>query len=73
MIKRHQDKASNVVEAFSNSLDEVARQKITDAQLKGLESMIVEAMGNELGVAAEMLDEVVKRLRAESERPDLGL
>lgn len=73
MIKRHQDKASHIVEAFKGSLDVVAREGITDAQLNGLEMMIGEAMGEEMAVAAEMVLEVVTKLRAESEKPDLGL
>jgi hypothetical protein len=35
--------------------------------------MVAEAMGEEMGVAAEMLSELVSKFRAESERPDLDL
>jgi len=73
MLKRHQDKAAQVVEAFRNNLDVEILQQISDAQFKGLEMMIAEAMGEEMGVAAEMVSEVVTKLRAESERPDLDL
>jgi hypothetical protein len=73
MMKRHQDKAAQIIEAFRNSLDVQLQQQISDAQLKDLEAMIVEAIGEELGIAAERVDQVVKQLRAESERPDLGL
>jgi hypothetical protein len=73
MLKRHQDKAAHVVEAFKNTLDIETLQQISDAQFKGLEMMVAEAMGEEMGVAAEMLSEVVAKLRAESERPDLDL
>jgi hypothetical protein len=73
MIKRHQDKAAQIVEAFSNTLDIEALQQISDAQLKGLQAMIVEAMGEELGIAAARVAAVVTELRAESERPDLEL
>lgn len=73
MLKRHQDKAAQVVKAFRNNLDVGTLQQISDAQFKGLELMIAEAMGEEMGVAAEMVSEVVTKLRAESERPDLDL
>jgi len=73
MIKRHQDKAAQIVEGFSNTLDVEAQQKISDAQLQGLQAMIVEAMGEELGIAAARVAAVVRELRAESERPDLEL
>jgi len=73
MLNRHQDKAAQVVEAFKNSLDVETLQQISDAQFKGLEVMVAEAMGEEMGVAAEMLSELVAKFRAESERPDLDL
>jgi hypothetical protein len=73
MVKRHEEKAAQIIEAFRNSLDVQVQQQISDAQLRGLELMIVEAMGDELGIAAERVEQVVKQLRTESERLDLGL
>lgn len=73
MVKRHEEKALQIIEAFRNSLDVHVQQDISDAQLKGLEAMIVEAMGDELCIAAEKMEQVVKQLRTESERLDLGL
>jgi len=73
MVKRHEEKALKIIEGFRNSLDVQVQQQITDAQLKGLEAMIVEAMGDEVSIAAEKMEQVIKQLRTESERLDLGL
>ena len=73
MVKRHEEKAAQIIEAFTNSLDVHVQQQISDAQLRSLELMIIEAMGDELGIAAEKMEQVVKQLRTESERLDLGL
>ena len=73
MTTRHQEKAENIVATFKQSLDAKVVQHITDAQFIGLTLMIKEAMGEELGFAAEQLEQVIRKLRAESERPDMGM
>jgi hypothetical protein len=73
MTNRHQEKAENIVATFKQSLDAKVLQHITDAQFIGLTLMIKEAMGEELGFAAEQLEQVIRKLRAESERPDMGM
>jgi hypothetical protein len=73
MTNRHQEKAENIVATFKQSLDAKVLQHITDAQFIGLTLMIKEAMGEELGFAAEQLEQVIRKLLAESERPDMGM
>ena len=73
MTNRHQQRAEKIVATFKQSLSENIAQQITDAQLNSLIIMIKEAMGEEAGFAAEQLEQVIRKLRAESEKPELGM
>ncbi len=73
MTNRHQQRAEKVVATFKQSLPEDVAQQITDAQFNSLTLMIKESMGEEAGFAADQLEQVIRTLRAESEKPDLGM
>ena len=73
MTNRHQERAEKIVATFKQSLDKKVVKQITDAQFSALTLMIKEAMGEEAGFAAEQLEQVIRKLRAESEKPDLGM
>ena len=73
MTNRHQARAEKIVATFRQSLEKKLAKQITDAQYNTLTLMIVEAMGEEAGFAAEQLEQVIRKLRAESEKPDLGM
>jgi len=73
MTNRHQERAEKIVATFKQSLDKNVAKKITDAQFNALTLMIREVMGEEAGFAAEQLEQVIRKLRAESEKPDLGM
>lgn len=73
MTNRHQERAEKIVTTFKQSLDPKVAQQISEAQLTALTQMIKQAMGQELGFAAEQLEQVIRQLRAESERRDLGM
>jgi hypothetical protein len=73
MTNRHQQRAEKIVATFKQSLDAKVAQQITDAQFNALALMIRETMGEEAGFAAEQLEQVIRKLRAESEKPDLGM
>lgn len=73
MSERHQELAEKVVSAFKERLSEHARGQITDAQFEDLSLMIREVIAVELEGAANLMDEVLKKLRADIEKPDLGL
>ncbi len=73
MTNRHQQTAEKIVATFKQSLDKNIAQQITEAQFNTLTLMIREAMGEEAGFAAEQLEQVIRKLRAESEKPDLGM
>jgi hypothetical protein len=73
MTNQHQDRAVKVVEAFRGLLDENINQQIADAKFDTLTLMITEAISEELGVAADMMEDVVKKVRAEINKPELGM
>ena len=73
MTNRHQERAEKIVATFKQSLDKKVAKQITDAQFNTLTLMIREVMGEEAGFAAERLEQVIRKLRAESEKPDLGM
>lgn len=73
MTNRHQQRAEKIVATFKQSLDENVAQQITEAQFNALTLMIKEVMGEEASFAAEQLETVIRKLRAESEKPDLGM
>jgi len=73
MTNRHQEHAEKIVAAFKDALDEGVRQQITDAQYHLLSNTIRQALGEELGVALERMEEIVRQLRTETERPELGI
>jgi hypothetical protein len=73
MTDRHEERAEKIVATFKQSLDTNVCQQITEAQFTSLILMIKEAMGEELGFAAEQLEGVIRTLRAGEEKPDLGM
>jgi len=73
MTNRHQQTAEKIVATFKQSLEKNIAQQITEAQFNTLTLMIREAMGEEAGFAAEQLEQVIRKLRAESEKPELGM
>ena len=73
MTIRHQEMAEKIVETFKQSLDENVAKQITEAQYTALTLMVKEAMGDEARFAAEQLEKIIQKLRAESEKPDLGM
>jgi hypothetical protein len=73
MTNHHQDRSNKVVEAFKGLLDENVSQQISDSQYDTLALMISEAMSEELAVAAEMMEDVIKKIRIEANRSELEL
>lgn len=73
MTDRHYELAAKVVEAFKSGLSGTAREQISDSQFGQLTIMIREAISEELETAADLIEEVAKKLREGVEKPDLGL
>ena len=73
MSNRHQERALKVVNSFKHILHEDACQLITDAQFEELALMVNEAIADELNNCAELVENVVKQIRGELNKPSLGM
>ncbi len=73
MTDKQRPTVVKVIEAFRSRLSDTARNQITDAQFADLAMMIEEAIAEELGTAADIVEEALKKLRAVTPKPDLGL
>lgn len=73
MVNRHQARAQQVVASFKAALDKPVLEAISKAQFEELELLVREALSEELHTAAEQVEELAQRLRAEVELPNLGL
>jgi hypothetical protein len=73
MNQRHQDLADHVISVFRDGLDETARACVGDRGFKQLHALIREALAEELKVTSGRLEELLRELRSEVDRPDLGL
>ena len=73
MLNHQQHRAIKVVASFRELLDQNVSQQISDAQYESLALIISEAISEELGLAADMMEDVVKRLRSASSKSELGM
>ena len=73
MTNRHEALAERVVDTFQSRLNQAALERISDAQWEDLKMMIREAISAELGVAADLVLEVARKIRREVEKPELEL
>ncbi len=73
MTDRHHQVAEQIVQKFKQGLSKQALANIQDAQLLDLNLHIRRALSTELDHAAERLETLVQELRAEVEKPELGM
>jgi len=73
MTGPRQFRAEKIVARFRKSLPGPVAEQISDSTYEELALMIREAMNEEASLAAELLEQVVDGLRAETEKPELGL
>lgn len=73
MTQRHQQQAERIVAAFKESLDDDVRQQISNSQFNSLGLMVQKALGNEMAVAIERMDELLRQMRSETEKAELGI
>lgn len=73
MDETHQVIANRIVESFKAQLNADVREQIPDAAYEELLQMIRGALAAELNTAADMLEDLVRKMRAQDERGDLGL
>ncbi len=72
-MERHAEAARKVVQSFRAILAPRALQEITADEFAELEILVHEALADELHQAAEQMGDLVQRLRAEVDMPQLGL
>ncbi|MGD9000859.1 MAG: hypothetical protein PVF75_10620 [Granulosicoccaceae bacterium] len=73
MTDHHEEVANKIMETFKASLDEAVREQISEARLHELATAIQVALSAERMVLAEYLEDVVKKMRAGAERPQIEL
>lgn len=73
MTGNHRQQAEKVVEGFREQLGDAARAQISHAQLEDLTLAIMEVLSEEATTAADMVQELLERLRARQERSELGI
>ena len=73
MTERHVHYAKKVVESFKELLPDAALKEITNGEFEELELMIQEALSDELHTATDQMDGLIRRLRSEIDRPELGM
>ncbi len=73
MTDETQELADKVVATFKNNLNEAVRAQIRDADFNELTLMIQQVISEELARATDMIEEVARKLRSDTDKPDLGM
>jgi hypothetical protein len=73
MTNRHEILATEVVDAFKNSLDEQTLASLSQTQLGTLAQLVEEALSDELQIAIERIEELAHNLRTQLEHKEIGL
>jgi len=73
MNNQNEKLAQKVVEAFKKNVSAEARENIRESDYNLLASIVQEALSLEMAEAAEMVDNLEKRLKEMDGRPELGL
>ncbi len=73
MNKHNEQLADKVVAAFKAVLSNESRAHLTEAEYKDLAQIVRVALSRELTEAADMVDQVAKRLRSMTEHQDIDL
>jgi hypothetical protein len=73
MTENQRPVVEKIIEAFRSQLNDSVREQISSTQFADLAIMIDEAIAEELGSAADLLEEVARKLRASARGPELGL
>ena len=73
MTENQRPVVEKIIEAFRSQLSDSVREQISNVQFADLAIMIDEAIDGEMGSAADLVEEVARKLRASARGPDLGL
>ena len=73
MTENQRPVAEKIIEAFRSQLSDNVREQISSVQFADLAIMIDEAIAAEMGSAADLVEEVARKLRVSARGPELGL
>ena len=73
MNQRHQDLATQVVNAFRATLDAATQDSVGDSHFQNLHQLICDALAEELQTAAERVRDLFQELETGMDRPELEL
>ena len=73
MSENQRPVVEKIIETFKSQLDDDIREQIGNAAFTDLAIMIDQAIAAEIAGAADLVEEVAKKLRAGARGPELGL
>ena len=73
MTNRNKEIAEKVVKNFTATISEKARSELSDSDLNTLAGMIEGALSVEKREIAELIEGMVKKLKADASAPDISL
>ena len=73
MTENQRPVVEKIIEAFRSQLSDSVREQISSAKFADLAIMIDEAIAGEIASAADLVEEVARKLRVSARGPDLGL
>jgi hypothetical protein len=73
MAENQRPVVTEIIDNFKSRLSKSVREQIGSAQFDDLAIMIDEAINTEIASAADMLENVTRKLRESARGPELGL
>ena len=73
MAENQRPVVTEIIDNFKSRLSKSVREQIGSAQFDDLAIMIDEAINTEIASAADMLENVTRKLRESARAPELGL
>jgi hypothetical protein len=73
MTENQRPVVEKIIQAFRSQLSDSVREQISSAKFADLAIMIDEAIAEEIASAADLVEEVARKLRVSARGPDLGL
>jgi len=73
MAENQRPVVTEIIDTFKSRLSKSVREQIGSAQFDDLAIMIDEAINTEIASAADMMENVTRKLRESARGPELGL
>ena len=73
MTENQRPVVEKIIQAFRSQLSDSVREQISSAKFADLAIMIDEAIAGEMASAADLVEEVARKLRVSARGPELGL